>query len=328
MQYSILREHQKEIYGKRIAFLLSVITRWGTQAGLISSVMANKEALRAYSFNPRADLDAEVITTIQNPQFWSQLDEMKPLIYGIHERQIQSESDNAHIGNVWNRWLEIESHTRKQLQQFKATTPPVDTKGNAVDLLKMIAKRRKIQLEPIHLIAYFLDPTNLKVPYPGTDEINDILFFFDKYGDVDGKAKIQFAEYRTMQNHFSSLSRLWEFSKSPAIYWAQIYASGFAPELSELAMRVFQTPANSVPSERSFSTQNLVHDRKRNSLDPGRVNKLVFIHVNKRVLDRHSEGNHVRNWIALEEQDRIDLEEGIMVQQIEDSDIDFQTTCN
>lgn len=41
LQYAILREHQFRAYGKYIAFIQTVITRWGTQAGLIRSILAN-----------------------------------------------------------------------------------------------------------------------------------------------------------------------------------------------------------------------------------------------------------------------------------------------
>lgn len=41
LQYAILREHEFRAYGKYIAFIQTVITRWGTQAGLIRSILAN-----------------------------------------------------------------------------------------------------------------------------------------------------------------------------------------------------------------------------------------------------------------------------------------------
>lgn len=93
------------------------------------------------------------------------------------------------------------------------------------------------------------------------------------------KPKIQFAEFRTLHCPFTVFSRFWELSKNLFTFWMQLYASGLVPELSEIAVRVFSTPANSDPSEPSFSIQNLVHDQKRNQLDPGRVNGLIFVHV-------------------------------------------------
>jgi hypothetical protein len=50
--------------------------------------------------------------------------------------------------------------------------------------------------------------------------------------------------------------------------------------IAKLVIRIFTTVANSVPSERGFSTMKLQHTKLRNRLFPSRVDKLVFIHIN------------------------------------------------
>jgi hypothetical protein len=60
----------------------------------------------------------------------------------------------------------------------------------------------------------------------------------------------------------------------------------FAPQLSSLSLRVFHALANSVPSERAFSSRNLVHNALRNRLGPERADQLCFIHINRRILHR------------------------------------------
>ena len=49
---------------------------------------------------------------------------------------------------------------------------------------------------------------------------------------------------------------------------------------------MFRTTANSVPSERAFSAMKAIHSPTRNKLTPERVNKLLFVYFNTRVLDR------------------------------------------
>jgi hypothetical protein len=66
--------------------------------------------------------------------------------------------------------------------------------------------------------------------------------------------------------------------------------STFTPELSRLGLRMFKTPVNSVLSERAFSTHNLIYDKRRNRLQVERVDKLVFIHRNTRVLEKSAVG--------------------------------------
>jgi hypothetical protein len=84
----------------------------------------------------------------------------------------------------------------------------------------------------------------------------------------------------------------------------------FAPELSQFALRLLHTPANSVPSERSFSTRNLVQDVKRNSLSPDVADRLCYIHINQRVLDRQP--SEPRGWYGLSDEDSVALKDEIL----------------
>jgi hypothetical protein len=84
----------------------------------------------------------------------------------------------------------------------------------------------------------------------------------------------------------------------------------FAPRILRVAIRLFRTPCNSVPSERPFSVQNIIHDKKRNRHDPARTNKLMYIYMNRRVLDR-VEGEPFR-WEHLNDQQLLDLEEWML----------------
>jgi len=60
-QLSILREKQKSKYGKTSALILSVITRWGTQARAINLVYHNKDAFKLYLLYFRSSMNNTVI---------------------------------------------------------------------------------------------------------------------------------------------------------------------------------------------------------------------------------------------------------------------------
>ena len=53
------------------------------------------------------------------------------------------------------------------------------------------------------------------------------------------------------------------------------------PRVARLARKFLALPASSAPSERIFSKMNAVVDKRRASLDPDRVERLVFIKENK-----------------------------------------------
>lgn len=82
----------------------------------------------------------------------------------------------------------------------------------------------------------------------------------------------------------------------------------WVPKLGELAVRIFHTPANSVPSERAFCTCNLMHDKKQNRLSTVVTDQLCYIHVNKHILDRQSGPSVVRSWRDLDEKELASIE--------------------
>ena len=60
--------------------------------------------------------------------------------------------------------------------------------------------------------------------------------------------------------------------------------------LGKFAVRIFSTVANSVSSECSFSVQNALHTKCRNSLHSTRVNKLIYLYTNIRIIRQMENG--------------------------------------
>ena len=52
------------------------------------------------------------------------------------------------------------------------------------------------------------------------------------------------------------------------------------PHLAKMALKYSRVVATSVPSERLFSTAGNIVTAKRAALDPGNVEKLIFLHDN------------------------------------------------
>jgi len=104
-----------------------------------------------------------------------------------------------------------------------------------------------------------------------------------------------FIDYRMMRQGFESRG-LWDpdIKSDPITFWS--FALQYSPEIAELAIRLFETPANSVPCERAFSTMNLTHTKYRNRLTVERMHKLCFqVHINRRILDRLR--NAMKKWL-------------------------------
>lgn len=75
--------------------------------------------------------------------------------------------------------------------------------------------------------------------------------------------------------------------------------------LGQFALRLCHTVANAVASERAFSAWGLQHTKIRSRLDAGRVDKLVYIHMNRRTLSEveEVEDEDQREWQQLEWED-------------------------
>ncbi|UPK92311.1 hypothetical protein LCI18_003246 [Fusarium solani-melongenae] len=81
--------------------------------------------------------------------------------------------------------------------------------------------------------------------------------------------------------------------------------------LARVAVKVMNTLANSVPSERSFFAISFIHTKARNRLTPMHADMQAFILMNNRVLNRLKDQkySHKKRWADLEEKDWLELED-------------------
>ncbi|KAG7425324.1 hypothetical protein Forpi1262_v013219 [Fusarium oxysporum f. sp. raphani] len=107
---------------------------------------------------------------------------------------------------------------------------------------------------------------------------------------------------------FNKHSAVYDDGFKPAMAWQCLLNQGSI--LARLAVKVMNTLANSVPSERSFSAISFIHTKARNCLTPMHTEMQAFIFMNDRVLDRLKDQKYANNklWADLEEKDWLELE--------------------
>jgi hypothetical protein len=112
-----------------------------------------------------------------------------------------------------------------------------------------------------------------------------------------------------------SRADLWEkeLCSNPVLFWE--LAEAYGSKLATFALRVLNTPSNSVPSERSFSAMKLQHSRLRTSLSLTKIHKLCFIHVNRRVLN-NSKWKYPKKLYELSEEEELMLENTLLEMEI------------
>ncbi|PWW72665.1 hypothetical protein C7212DRAFT_226245, partial [Tuber magnatum] len=177
----------------------------------------------------------------------------------IHEHQIFSESGNSHLGKIVNCWLEVKRHLNTISQQAPQPT--------TYQLIELFNKRMKCQVRPLDWAAHFLNPLNIHSPTT-IEQQSAAFHYMNQFApsrDIAVRAQRDFFTYQGRFGPFSVSNVSWKFEDPLTFWYAQ---QGFIPELANIAIRLFRTPANSVSSKRSFAVQNLIHNKFSNRLHP------------------------------------------------------------
>ena len=85
-----------------------------------------------------------------------------------------------------------------------------------------------------------------------------------------------------------------------------------AKVLGPLALRIFSTPSNLVPSERAFSVMNFLYSKARNRLESERVDKLTYTYINTHIFRRINTEGPVFDIYELTEEEEVELEQELL----------------
>jgi hypothetical protein len=313
-QYAILQTKQE----KPMAFVLSVITRWGTQYGLVKSVLKNKLALFAWVNDKNAQVGKKkpgntLKPLIQDHEFWQGLTELSDILKPIHEAQKMSESNGATLAKVIPRWLQLEQELQELSQIYPYLKPTLAPSG-------VFNERLNKQTLPIHWVAYLLDPiSSLRhINSEGKESAKE--WIIQHAGDKK-KVNASIQDFLGRENGFSKHNISHLHLDDPVRYWKCYLGSRDHNELAHLAVRMFKTIANSVASERAFSAMGLIVTKLRNRLGPDKANKLIYIYMNQRVLDRAGD-LLLGDWVEKSDDQQVDLEDLLLSFEEEDGDQD------
>lgn len=100
LQLAILWTKQVNAYGKEIALISSVMTRWGIQFRALMLLSNNMRALQYYTTDAEIKMDQSIIINLQDNTFWNNLGDLLRIIQPLHEAQKESEASGSRIGLV------------------------------------------------------------------------------------------------------------------------------------------------------------------------------------------------------------------------------------
>lgn len=288
-QYARLRDKIDEGNNKKTALIGAVITRWGSQFGMIDRLLEHREALRSWAFavKPKEEKKLAQMRSIKaillSSSFWDKLDILRRVIKPIHTAQVDSEGANRHLGLVYRRWLSLRSQLGMEFESAERFGPEF----NEQRFWDAFDKREQKQLRAFHYLAFYLDPTTITHTLHKQEDCYRAITDLTDSSDQAKEAQTEFVKFRAKISPFYPALPSWIHKDNPLIFWESIPSELC---LKSIARRLYKAIANSVFSERGFSTMKLIHSTTRNRLKPEKVSKLCYIHINQRVLDRSEQG--------------------------------------
>jgi hypothetical protein len=290
-QYKFLQIEQFRQYGKRKALVASVITRWGTQYRLLKALLDSKRAITYFCAND--DVDFGYKELLKTKDFWIQLEDLCEILSPIHELQRMSEDNKATLIYVYGRWRNIYNHLLNYSRTTSSFAAEISHHLHRTD--KHIAKdegltwkeRYARQVRNLHLVAHFIQPSTRNEHIDSASQ--DLIYheFKQRFPANYQTIFTQWIAFRTQTGDFIMNEIQNDLQHKPQLFWAFHQQAG-CPELARFASILLTTIANSVPSERAWSTMNFIHTKQRNRLAVNTLNKLMFIYINQRSLRKHA----------------------------------------
>lgn len=100
--------------------------------------------------------------------------------------------------------------------------------------------------------------------------------------DLQAVIRTQFAEYLDRSGIYFGPQFEQMLLYNNDLAWLELKSMGC--KLAKIAVRLFRTITTFVPSERSFSATNYIHNKIRNRLRQSHVNQQTFIYMNEKML--------------------------------------------
>ena len=91
------------------------------------------------------------------------------------------------------------------------------------------------------------------------------------------------------------------------------------PQLSKLSIRINRIPGNSVLAEHDWSIMNLIKTKTRNQLSNINVDKLIYIYINERTLNRPRDLKKKLRYtqsIEINEKKLLDMEDRLLQEEV------------
>ncbi|GBG61702.1 hypothetical protein CBR_g23217 [Chara braunii] len=168
------------------------------------------------------------------------------------------------------------------------------------DEMAKVKDRVQMMGQPAHAAAFLLDPRRRQPGWlndPNTALVQNAMRFLLRQigGTWDSQKHIDMCGYlyeflrepvegevRKDKHMWTPLARTTATKRAPADWWS--LHGGDVPDLQAIAIRLLGMWSTATSAERNWASMDFVHSKRRNSLSPVSLEKLVYIHWNMQLL--------------------------------------------
>jgi hypothetical protein len=279
-------------------------TRWGSVGKMLSAISISYELLYSYvsklGFTDSHELTAgqkrkrkEIHDLVKKPDFINTVQTLIGVLAPIDIAITKFQSDKVSLSDAFDA---LDSLKDKYVVSNNINIIQVTT------IKQIIDEYWNFIYEDATGVAYYLDPKYCGARMSQDKEDKTVKFISDyklycdavlteeqieenrKYTEKVNDELVSFQEYFAIKRvERADDLNYWNNFKDPRKYWT-INGPKNYPYLFKLAIRVFNFPASTASSERTFSTLNFIHSKLRNRLQNDKVNKLIYIKENAKVM--------------------------------------------
>lgn len=279
-----LRKHQLATFGKEIALVLPGLTRWNSQVDSAMSIIKNKSALFSTVNDTdwsQTNVNADAVRTLildVDRKLWLGLDlfvrVMEPIRVSLHVLQ----SNTSTLGDAYAQFVNVHAfHSELPSSLFTNAS----TKAS---LLSILEDRVDFLMHPLHFATYALHPRYARASKISRIVVRKWALALVSEESRPGLEKDLSFFFGTLLSD-EAYEAVWRDVQAMAdpVKWARNWLDE-APALLALVEVIFSLVASLAAAERNWSAQALIVSNRRNRLTGDKIEKLVAIYWNLRML--------------------------------------------
>ena len=291
---ALLRKHSPEK-----GLLRPGETRFGTNIIMIQRFVELKDALqelivsrqyKAWIGNKPYKTTNDGITKILlSNDFWNKCQLYMDINQPVYELLRLIDGNSPVTGKIYYRLFQI---------QEKINSRSDISASQKSQLYEHFIARWGMLHTTLHAAGFLLDPEYLGMAQNSNEEVMTGFYQLVEQIFTDTQIQVliasQLAQFRSGHGMFGREVAKAAASSMPAYQWWQNFGAS-VPELQQLAVRVLSQTASSSEAERNWSLFAFMQGKKRYSLKPSTMEKMVYIHANTRLLDKVTEVDYVED---------------------------------